>query len=140
MRASLLTSSAGALATVGMVGLGLWWHVHTASARPHAEIPAPRPALRTLAPVEKAPYDQLQRQIARLTEGNVVLDMRILESLDAAGTLVDHWRSTHPADAHLVCWLAAANDPALVTAVRALSETGCNVLRVALVEVPDTTE
>ncbi|MBC7940805.1 MAG: hypothetical protein H7Z19_13750 [Chitinophagaceae bacterium] len=105
-----------------------------------SDFSAPRPALRTLAPVEKAQHDQLQLQLDKLTDGNVVLDMRSLESLDAAVMLVEDWRNEHPAEAHLVCWLAAADDQDLVTAVRSLSETGCSVLRVALVEMTASTD
>ncbi len=133
MRNTYLGCIAGALAVVGLVMTGVGWHQYAASGRTTVRDDAPRQSPRTLAPVEKARDDQMQQQLARLTHGNVVLDMRSLESLDGAVTLVEHWREHHPSNEHLVCWLAAADDQNLVTAVRALSETGCSALRVALV-------
>lgn len=140
MHTALLVSTAGVLVMAGLAGSVIRWHDRTASERSATSFSTPRPALRTLAPVEKAPHDQFERQLAHLTGGNVVLDMRALESLDAAAMMVEHWRNSHPVEAHLVCWLAAADDQDLVTAVRSLSEMGCSVLRVALVELTTATD
>lgn len=140
MQTSLMASIAGTLATFGVVGSAIWWHDHATSAPRMAHVAALRPLLPTSAPVDKAPHDELERQLARLTGGNLVLDMRSLECRDAAVTQVEHWRNNHPPEAHLVCWLAASDDEELLTAVRSLSRAGCSALRVALVKVTASTD
>ena len=131
MRTLLLIAAAIALLTVGAGQTMLRWHADSATAQRVPQFREPIPILLRLAPVDTVPYGQFEQQLSRLTQGNVVLDMRALESLEAAEDLVLHWRSQHAVDAHLVCWLAPA-DIDLATGVRVLSGAGCSALRVAL--------
>jgi len=143
MRTLLIAVSAGVLAA-GVVAAAvspaaLRWPATVARAEPVVQARAMSPVLRRLAPTDKVEFSQLRRQLEHLTEGNVVLDMRALESFDAARTLVLQWRNNHPVDAHLVCWFAPADDdPGLASAVRALSGLGCSALHVALANEPST--
>ncbi len=124
-----------AMGTVaGIVGQAvLRWPAALAGAGPVVQAGTTHPAPRRLVPMDRVAFSQLRLQLEHLTEGNVVLDMRALESLEAAQDLVQHWRDNHPVDAHLVCWLATTeDDPGLASAVRALSDLGCSALHVAL--------
>jgi hypothetical protein len=118
----------------GSVGLALFaWSGKFAAGRPVAQAEAVKSTVTALVPVELVRHKQVQQQLARLTEGNVVLDMRALGSLEAAQDLVLHWRRNHPSEAHLACWVATNGDEKdLVNTVNALSQSGCSVLHVAL--------
>jgi hypothetical protein len=127
---TLLMATAALVGAAGLTGAVLRWPDKADTAKTGSDAGASRPALRRLASADKVERDQLQRQLSHLTEGNLVPDMRALESLDAAQTLVLHWRSNHPVDTQLVCWLAATDDNDLSNVVGALSEAGFSALRV----------
>jgi hypothetical protein len=85
-----------------------------------------------LAPLEVVARSAVHQRLARLADGEVVLDMESLESLEAAEDLVQQWRLNHSGDAQLVCWLAISSVADLGADMRALSARGCDKLRIAL--------
>jgi hypothetical protein len=129
-----LQMATAAVVMAGGVGLALFaWSGKFAAGAPAAQAEAVTPTVTALVPVELVRHKQVQQQLARLTEGNVVLDMQALESLEAAQDLVLHRRRNHPSQAHLDCWLATNGDERdLVNTVNGLSQSGCSVLHVAL--------
>jgi hypothetical protein len=133
MSVSITAAAAAAMVTGGLSLAACSGSAGHTSAPAGAETSASAPPLRRLAAVNQVELAQLDRHLAHLLPGHVVLDLRALESLEAAEDLTLHWRSTHPPGAELVCWLRPDGDnAALANAVKTLSMAGCSVLNVAL--------
>jgi hypothetical protein len=134
-----LQMAAATVVMAGSLGLALLsWSGKFAAGGPAAQAEVVKPTVTRPLPVELVQRTQVMQQLALLIEGNVVLNMQALESLEAAQNLVMHWRRNHPAEAHLACWVATEGDEKdLVHTVEALVQTGCSVLHVALDTGPD---
>jgi hypothetical protein len=129
-----LQMAAATVVMAGCLGLALLsWSGRYAAGWPAVQAEAFKPSVTRPLPVELVRRAQVMQQLALLIEGNVVLNMQALESLQAAQNLVTHWRRNHPSDAHLSCWVATEGDEKdLVNTVEALVLSGCSVLHVAL--------
>jgi hypothetical protein len=129
-----LQMAAVTVVMAGSLGLTLLiWSGKFAARGPAPQAEVVKPTVTRPLPVELVRRAQVMQQQARLTEGNVVLNMQALESLEAAQNLVMHRRRNHASESHLACWVATDGDEKdLVTTVEALVQAGCSVLHVAL--------